>query len=282
MGLGATKNLVHAGFHVVAYDRNLPKIEQATQLGASRIEKLSDVDHTIDAVLLFVTTGEQAFEILSGSEPLYKKVRPATLILLGTTTSPEVAKKIAQTCVSQNLQFVECPVSGGAIGAESGTLTVIAGGSTIAIERATPILNSISRNLKFVGERIGDASLMKMTNQLLVAVNLAGAAEVMAFATATGLNKSQVFEILSLCAGNSWIWQDRMRRFVNLDRTVKSKVSTLAKDLNIAKKEIGNEASKLTLFNIAHEFVSEAASSGFSEKDDTSLVEFAEHKWTEK
>lgn len=282
IGLGITKNLCLHGHVVFAHDRNRDKVAVATSLGAHGIQSLEDIADELDAVFVALNNGSQAMDVLFTGNNLVSRLAPGTLVLLGTTTTPDIASELSTRSASQKLLFVECPLSGGAKGAQNASLTLIVSASSEAFTRAQPILGAISAHIKYLGAEIGHASLMKMVNQMVVAINLCGAAEIMAFAIAAGFDRVQVFDILSHCAADSWVWQDRVSRFVAGEDAVKSKVSTLHKDIEIIADETSEGLRNLPIFSRARDFVQSAINEGLGDEDDISLVNFAARRWLSK
>lgn len=136
-----------------------------------------------------------------------------------------------RTLGRDDILLVDCPVSGGTIRAAQGTLTVLASGSEEALKRAHPVLSCMSKDLFVIPGGVCAASNVKMINQLLCGVHIAAAAEAMGLAAKAGLNTREVYEIIVNAAGNSWMFQDRVRHMLHNDWTPLSALDIFVKDM---------------------------------------------------
>lgn len=275
IGQGIVKNLCTGGHVVFAYDRNPNKVMKSQCQGAKGLNNIADFPIDIDAVFVLVNNGHQVLDLLFNENNIAGRLPPGTLILMGTTVAPGIAMEVGDKCAELGVVLVECPLSGGARGAEAGNLTIITATSVEGFDRAKPILDVVAGHVEYLGPKIGRASLMKIANQISVAINLAGAAEVMAYAGAVGLERTQVFEVLSRCSANSWIWQDRVSRYVSDDKSTRSKISTLHKDIEIIRDSVPANLVKLPNLMCAKELVDAAIDEGLGDEDDVNLIDRA-------
>lgn len=160
---------------------------------------------------------------------------PRNAVLLMCSTLPaaflhELQSEL-RTLGRADILLVDCPVSGGTVRAAEGTLTVLASGSEEALKRAKPLLSCLSKDLFIIPGGICAASNVKMTNQLLCGVHIAAAAEAMALAARAGLNTREVYDIIANAAGNSWMFQDRVRHMLDNNWAPLSALDIFVKDM---------------------------------------------------
>lgn len=142
----------------------------------------------------------------------------------------EVEGKFAQLG-RQDVQLVDCPVSGGTVRAAQGALTILAAGKPDALRRANPILRELSEKLYIIPGGIGAASNVKMINQLLVGSHITAAAEAMGIAAKAELNTQDVFDIIRQSTGNSWAFNNRVPHMLENDWTPHSALNIFVKDM---------------------------------------------------
>lgn len=130
-----------------------------------------------------------------------------------------------------DVQLVDCPVSGGTVRAAQGTLTILAAGEDSSLRRAEPILRELSEKLYVIPGGLGAASNVKMINQLLVGSHIAAAAEAMGLASKAGLNTKEVFDLIRQSTGNSWAFNHRVPHMLDNDWTPLSALNIFVKDM---------------------------------------------------
>src|SRR6185369_13667751 len=135
---------------------------------------------------------------------------PSGVVISCATMSPSDARAIAAETESRRLLYLDAPISGGAVRAVKGELSVLASGSPDAFSAAQPVLRAIAQTVYRLGDRPGTAAAFKVVNQLLAGVHIAAACEAIAFARRQDLDLVKVYEVITGSAGNSWMFQDRV------------------------------------------------------------------------
>ena len=188
------------------------------------------------------------------------------------TCAPDRVKAIGEKLSAQGIDFLDAPVSGGVVGAESGTLTIMAGGPKAIFERAKPLLSHLGDKLRHVGLNHGDGAAMKTVNQLLCGVHIAAAAECVALAERLGLDGATVIEILSQSAAGSWMLGNRGPRMIMDDPPVTSAVDIFVKDLGIVLAAGEQAKLGLPLSALSRQMFLQASGMGLGRADDSQVV----------
>ena len=222
------------------------------------------------ALVLFVVTGAQADAALS--DGALDKVAPGGVVLCCTTVSPEAARALGARVEAAGRLFLDAPVSGGAVGARSGAMSVMASGSPAAFTRAGPVLDATAGKVWRLGNEPGIGSTVKMVNQLLAGVHIAVAGEAMALAIRAGADPRTVFEVISGSAGSSWMWQNRVPHILDADDTPRSAVNIFVKDLGIVLDQARALTFPLPMASAAHQLFLAAAASGHGGRDDAFVI----------
>lgn len=265
MGMGAARNLLAKGFAVTGCDRSdiaRQNFEGPSVAGAAAIPQGTQ------AVVVFVVNAAQAEAVLFGSEGCAPRLAKGAVVIQGATIAPEAARALAAKAEAAGLHFLDAPVSGGAKGAQAGTMTIMASGAPAAFAAAQPVLDAIATRVFRLSDEPGIGSTVKMINQLLAGVHLAAAGEAMALAIRAGADPRTVYEVISGAAGASWMFNDRVPRFLEGDDTPRSAVNIFVKDLGIVLDAGRGLEFPLPMASAAHQLFLAAAAAGYGARDD--------------
>ncbi|SUB16044.1 2-(hydroxymethyl)glutarate dehydrogenase [Pantoea agglomerans] len=201
--------------------------------------------------------------ILFGEEGLAAKLRPGTVVMVSSTLSARDAQQIEQQLAQYQLLMLDAPVSGGAAKAASGEMTVMASGSEAAFTQLQSVLDAVAAKVYRVGSEIGLGSTVKIIHQLLAGVHIAVGAEAMALAARAGIPLETMYEVVTNAAGNSWMFENRMRHVVDGDYSPKSAVDIFVKDLNLVADTAKSLHFPLPLASTALNMFTEASNAGY-------------------
>ncbi len=224
-----------------------------------------------EVLLLMVVNAEQAEQVLF-ADSAAKALGSGKLVILMATCPPDRVKAIGLKLADMGIDFLDAPVSGGVVGAENGTLTIMAGGPKATFERAQPILLCLGDKLRHVGLNHGDGAAMKTVNQLLCGVHIAAAAECVALAEKLGLDGKAVIDILSQSAAGSWMLANRGPRMVMEDPPVTSAVDIFVKDMGIVLAAGEQAKLGLPLSALARQMFLQASGMGLGRADDSQVI----------
>jgi putative dehydrogenase len=273
MGMGAAKSCLRAGLNTWGVDLNPAALENLRQAGARDAQpSASAFAEQLDAVLLLVVNAQQVNAILFGEEGLAAKLRPGTVVMVSSTLSARDAQQIEQQLAQYQLLMLDAPVSGGAAKAASGEMTVMASGSEAAFTQLQSVLDAVAAKVYRVGSEIGLGSTVKIIHQLLAGVHIAVGAEAMALAARAGIPLETMYEVVTNAAGNSWMFENRMRHVVDGDYSPKSAVDIFVKDLNLVADTAKALHFPLPLASTALNMFTEASNAGYGREDDSAVI----------
>ncbi|HHG7053017.1 TPA: L-threonate dehydrogenase, partial [Klebsiella pneumoniae] len=187
----------------------------------------------LDAVVLLVVNAAQVRGILFGESGLAAHLKPGTVVMVSSTIASADAQAIAEALAEYQLLMLDAPVSGGAVKAAAGDMTVMASGSDAAFARLAPVLDAVAGKVYRIGSDIGLGSTVKIIHQLLAGVHIAVAAEAMALAARAGIPLETMYDVVTHAAGNSWMFENRMQHVLDGDYSPKSAVDIFVKDLGL-------------------------------------------------
>lgn len=232
MGYGMAKSLLRAGHSVFGFDVNEEAVSRFQAEGGQKTF-LSDAVEIIDITVLAVVNAAQTETVLFGENGIATKLQKGSVVIASATVPPAFARDMEARLATLNVLYLDAPMSGGAGKASDGALTLMASGSKAAFAMAEPALDAMAQKVFKLGETAGPGSAMKVVNQLLAGVHIASAAEAMTFGMTQGVTPAQTLEVISECAGSSWMFENRGAHIAQGDYTPHSAVEIFVKDLGI-------------------------------------------------
>lgn len=272
MGMGAAKSCVRAGLDVYGVDLNPQALETLGNYGAKAVA--SDANQfasQLDAVLLLVINAKQVKSVLFDSG-LAANLKPGTVVMVSATISAQDAKAIEAGLKAHDLLMLDAPVSGGAVKAEAGEMTIMASGSEQAFAKLAPVLDATAGKVYNIGPEIGLGATVKIIHQLLAGVHIAAGAEAMALAARANIPLDLMYDVVTNAAGNSWMFENRMKHVVDGDYSPKSMVDIFVKDLNLVADTAQDLKFPLPLASTALNMFTSASNAGFGKEDDSAVI----------
>ena len=204
MGLPMATNLVDAGYPLVVWNRTAGKAQPLEQVGATLADSPADLAEFGPSVIFInVTDTPDVEEILFGEQGLAAKSKPGTIIVDHSTISPDSTRDFAKRLAKQGIDFIDAPVSGGDIGAQQGSLSIMVGGRDEAVQAVMPMLEVVGKSIVYLG-RSGLGQACKACNQVAGMVTLLGVCEAMALAKKSGLDLDKMIQVVGGGAAGSW------------------------------------------------------------------------------
>lgn len=272
MGMGAAKSCIKAGLDVYGIDLNDTALAELKNVGAKGVSRdCAEFSHILDAVLLLVVNAQQAKTILFKHQ-LAEKLKPGTVVMVSATISADDAKSIETELTKLDLLMLDAPVSGGALKANLGEMTIMASGSEAAFNKLQPVLDATASKVYNIGTEIGLGATVKIIHQLLAGVHIAVGAEAMALAARANIPLDLMYDVVTNAAGNSWMFENRMKHVVEGDYTPASMVDIFVKDLGLVADTAQGLKFPLPLASTALNMFTSASNAGFGQEDDSAVI----------
>ncbi|CUA85267.1 3-hydroxyisobutyrate dehydrogenase or related beta-hydroxyacid dehydrogenase [Gulbenkiania indica] len=195
MGRPCVLNLLRAGHEVTVWARRPDTAAPLLEAGACWADTPAALASGVEVVVSNVSDTADVEAVLLGPDGVAEGGRPGLVCVDMSTISPLGAREIARRLGERGIDFLDCPVSGGEVGAVQGTLTIMVGGRAEALEKARPVLQSMGRTITHIGDS-GAGQVAKACNQIAVGVGVAAVAEVMKLAKACGVDPVPVRQAL--------------------------------------------------------------------------------------
>jgi 3-hydroxyisobutyrate dehydrogenase-like beta-hydroxyacid dehydrogenase len=269
MGFGIAQSLIRSGYNVYGQDKNTVQQKKLIEEGGLDAEvPFGD----LDAVIIVVLNEAQTRDIIFGEEGIAEKLKKHTLVIVCTTVSPNFAKEMATACENKELLYLDAPISGGSIKSSQGKLSYMVSGSKKALIAAKPILDSTSETVFEFGEVVGSGSAMKAVNQMLAGVHIAAMAEAITFGITQGIEPERFLEVISKCAGSSWMLENRAPHIIDGDYSPKSSINIWPKDLGIVLDIAKSSNFSAPITSAALQQFIAASGSGLGHEDDAAVA----------
>lgn len=272
MGLGMAASLVKRGFAVTGYDPNPAALKRFAEAGGQGAASPAEAARDATVVLCVVVNAAQTEAALFGPDGAAPVMGKGGIVVSSATMSPEAARALAGRCAENGLGYLDAPISGGAVRAAAGELTIMASGPTEVFRRLRPVLDAIAAKVYELGEDAGTGAAFKIVNQLLAGVHIAAACEAITFAKAMNLDIAKVYEVITASAGNSWMFENRVPHILDGDYAPRSAVDIFTKDLGIVS-DIGRGLKFPTpIAAMALQMFVMTAAAGMGRDDDASVA----------
>lgn len=272
MGYGAAISAQRRGFSTVGLDISPANIKRFTDTGGKVASDIASLTAECDAFLILVVNAAQTEAVLFGDNGLAAHAKPGSVIIAAATVDPSLPPVWEKQLNDRGLHFIDGPVSGGAVKAEAGEMTVMASGKPEAFAVAHDVLEAYAGKVYRLGDHAGPGSTVKMVNQHLAGVHIAAACEAMALGIKAGADPHQLYEVICNSAGMSWMFQNRVPHILAGDYTPLSAVTIFVKDLGIVLDAAQKLTMALPLASSAHQLYLGASGAGFGQEDDSAVI----------
>ena len=271
MGTSIVKHLLKADYDVTVFTRTREKAEILVNNGAQWAESVAQAVKSAEIVITMVGYPSDVEEVYY-TDGIIAHAAEGTILIDMTTSSPALAKKIYEDAKSNGLFSLDAPVSGGDIGAQNGTLSIMCGGDQNVFQQMESLFKVFGKQIIYQGEA-GAGQHTKMCNQIAIATNMIGVCEALVYGKEAGLDLDVVLQSISSGAAGSWSLSNLGPRMIKGDFEPGFYVKHFLKDMEIALDEA--EQMKLTLpgLQLARNMYSRLANDGFAEKGTQVLYE---------
>lgn len=271
MGYGMATSLVGAGHVVHGVDIASAVMDRFVADGGIYASP-EDAAAASDILVVVVLNASQTEAVLFGPDGWAAKMRKGSTIIACATVAPDFARSCAARCAEMGLHYLDAPISGGAAKAALGKLSIMASGTGAAFEGAAPALDALAETVFRLGDEAGAGSAMKAVNQLLAGVHIAAMAEALTFGMTQGVAPDKFVEVISQCAGTSWMLENRAPHIVAGDYTPHSSVDIWPKDLGIVLDIAKSAKFGAPLTAAALQQFLAASGSGLGGEDDAAVA----------
>jgi 2-hydroxy-3-oxopropionate reductase len=270
MGKPMAQNLLRADYPLVVLNRSQAAVDELAGEGAQRGASPRDVAARSQVVITMLPDSPDVEAVVLGNDGVAQSIAGGALYIDMSTIAPATARKIAESLGGRGVDVLDAPVSGGEQGAKNAALSIMAGGSEAAFERAKPIFEALGKNIVHVGPS-GAGQVTKACNQIVVGVTLEAVAEALALADASGVDPAKVRAALLGGFAQSKVLEVHGQRMIDRNFVPGFKAKLHRKDMNIAAQAGDERALDLVAAKLVRERFDELLAKGEGELDHSAL-----------
>ena len=272
MGFPMASHLQSSKHDLIVFNRSEKKsIKWIESFGGKSLKNLEDVAESSDVIILCIGKDDDVRNVIGGKEGLINKLKPGAIIVDHTTTSSDLPIEMNNLLNPLGVQFIDAPISGGQAGAESGQLSIMAGGCKEAFAQIEEVINTYAKFSKYMGAS-GTGQLTKMVNQICIAGLIQALAEGINFSENVGLNSKDVLEVISKGAAQSWQMENRWESMLQDEYDHGFAVDLMKKDLDIVIDKANDSDINLDITKLINNFYADIQNIGGGRWDTSSLL----------
>lgn len=271
MGKPMARNLASAGARMTVHNRSRASVDELASEGMTAASSAREVAEASDVIITMLTDTPAVEAVMAGQGGLTEGLSSGKLVIdMGTTKVP-ATRQLAEQVAAKGGDYVDAPVSGGTIGAENGTLTIMAGGTDDAFARAKPVLSVLGGKITHVGA-IGTGQVAKAANQVIVGLNIGAVAEALALARRAGADPARVREALGGGFADSRILEVHGQRMIDGAFEPGAKSTIQRKDMDQALELAGQLGLEMPATALSRDLYDKLIANGDGDLDHSALI----------
>jgi 2-hydroxy-3-oxopropionate reductase len=275
MGKSIARNILCGGFPLVIHNRSRTAVDELVAEGAEQAYSPAEVASQVDVVFTNLPDSPDVEKVVLGEDGIILTGKPGLIYVDNSTIKPALSRVIYQKLNEKGIYALDAPVSGGDIGAKNGTLTIMVGGNPSALEKVTPILQCIGKNITLVGDA-GAGQIAKAANQIMVAAQMVAMAELLIFSQKAGADPKKVVEAIKSGAAQCWTLDVKPQRLFSGNREPGFKAYMQAKDLNIVMETAREYGIPLPSAAVDMQLYASMLQQGLEMKDNSAVLAILE------
>lgn len=272
MGAPMALNLIEAGFSLKVYNRtDRPPVQEVVDAGGERVATAAAAADGSDVIIVMVTGTSDVEQVILGESGVLETARAGATVIDMSTISPRITRDIAAVLSDKGVRMLDAPVSGGDVGAQRGTLSIMVGGEQVAFDDCLPVLEVMGKNINLIGGN-GAGQTTKACNQIAVAGANLAMAEALMLAAASDLDVGKVLDAISGGAAGSWQLTNLGPRILKGDFAPGFMVRLQQKDLKLVLEAANDVKLAVPGVSLAHQFFNIVERLGCAEEGTQALI----------
>ena len=275
MGYHMSRNLVEAGYSIVAYDINEEAVNRLVELGAQKGQSGQQVAAFSDLVITMLPDSPDVEKAALGPGGIIEGAHPGLIFIDMSTIAPDISVKVAEKLAEKGVRCLDAPVSGGEVGAQKATLSIMVGGPQDLFDEVAPVFAVLGKTVTLCGP-LGAGQTVKACNQIQVALNFVGMAEALVLGAKAGVDPEIIIKVLSGGYAQTRVMDVRGPKVIEGNFTPGFKSKFHYKDLNIIMDTARRLHVPLPATAVAHELFSALLAAGGGDLDHSAIIKVIE------
>lgn len=276
MGQPMSRRLLEAGFEVVGCDVRPEAVKAFLKNGGEAASSPKEVAEQCRKVITIVPNSEAVDQVVFGPGGLLEGLKAGDVLMEMTSAYPPSTLRVHKAVAAKGVSMIDAPVSGGVVGAEAGTLSIMVGGEESVFQSCRPILSVVGKNLFYLGG-IGSGHALKAINNFLSATTLAATSEALIMAAKLGLSPQRVVEVIGVSTGRSYSTELKVPKFI-LPGTFNSgfAMDLMYKDIDTVTRMAKEYKVPMFIANMVQQMYGYAMAQGGGKGDHTEIFRYLE------
>jgi 2-hydroxymethylglutarate dehydrogenase len=271
MGRHMAKHVLDAGYNLTIHDINKEAAKPLLDSGAKWGDSPAELAKSCEVVISSLPAPKDVEQVVYGENGLKAGWKKGDIYVDMSTNSPITIRKIAEDAKAMGVTVLDAPVSGGVIGAEAGTLAIMVGGDSAALEKVKKVLETMGQKVFAVGD-IGCGDVAKLVNNLIALTTNSITAEGFVLGAKAGIDPQVLWDIVSVSTGNSWSLQQYPNTILKGDFGPRFKITLAYKDVGLALDLAKEYGMKLPFGALAHQDMKNTMDAGYADSDVCSVI----------
>lgn len=271
MGKPMALNILKAGFPVVVHNRSRATVDDLVAEGAKEANSPAEVASQVDIVFTNLPDSPDVELVALGPKGIIDGAYEGLIFVDNSTIKPATSRLIAVKLNEKGVLSLDAPVSGGDIGAQQGTLTIMIGGPEAALEKAMPVLEAMGKNVTHIGDE-GTGQIAKVANQIMVAAQMVAMGELLILSRKAGADPEKVTEAIKGGAAQCWALDVKPQQLFAGIREPGFKAYMQAKDMGIVLDTARKYGVPLTAASVNAQYFSAMLEMGMAELDNSAVI----------
>jgi len=195
MGKPMAKNLLKAGYQLKVYDVVAQAVQEVVAAGAKAATSSADAAKDADIIVTMLPNSPHVKTVVMGENGVLEAAKSGSMLIDMSSISPIISQEVGAACAAKGVRMLDAPVSGGEPKAIDGTLAIMVGGVEADFEEAKDLLLKMGASAVYCGN-LGAGNVTKLSNQIIVALNIAAVSEALTLATKAGVDPEKVYQAI--------------------------------------------------------------------------------------
>lgn len=275
MGQSMAGHILNAGYTLQVYNRTKKKAESLISRGAVWSDTVADLSEKSDVIITIVGFPPDVEQVYLAENGILNHARKGTIVVDMTTSRPDLAVKIYEKAREKGLESLDAPVSGGDLGAQNATLSIMVGGDEKVFETLVPLFEVMGKNIVRQGSP-GSGQHTKMANQIAIAAGMIGVCEALGYAQKAGLDPQTVLKSIGQGAAGSWSLNNLGPRIIDRNMDPGFYIKHFIKDMKIASSASQQLGQNTPGLDLALSLYEKLAAMGHEDKGTQALFKLFE------
>lgn len=270
MGKSMAEHILNAGYELHIHTRTKKKAENIILKGAVWNDTISDLSKKCDIIVTIVGYPSDVEKVYLGENGILNHAKKGTIVIDMTTSSPDLACSIYEKAQEKSIGSLDAPVSGGDLGAQNATLSIMVGGDKKTFDKVFPIFELMGKNIMFQGKQ-GAGQHTKIANQIAIAAGMIAVCESLAYTGKAGLDPKTVLKSIGPGAAGSWSLNNLGPRMIAGNFEPGFYIKHFIKDMDIAASSSSSLGLNTPGLDLALSLYNKMAEKGFENKGTQAL-----------